>query len=279
MVTPTDLAATARELYAGPREAFVRARNELAKAARAAGHAELAGAIAALVKPSATAWAVDRVLLLGPERIDALFEAAAELRAAIASGGGPHAIATPKARHREALAAATAVAVAELGDVSPANRRRIHMTLEALGALGRWPAPGPGCLAEDLDPPGFEATGGMPLLAAPEVVHDTVSANDAALVAERARARDRLREAARHADVCLVAHDELEAALRERVTTREAAASALARARIEHDAAVAAEAAVARDLEQRTTELAAAKTALFAAQAALNELAGLGDDA
>lgn len=272
MPSPTDLASSARELYAGPREAFVRTRKELAKAARAAGQTVLADAIAALPKPSATAWAVDRVAALHPERIAALFEAAAELRVAIASGGGPHAVATPKARHRDALAAATAAAVAVLGEASPAIRRRMHMTLEALGALGRWPPPGPGCLAEDLDPPGFEASGALPQLDPPPPVHDTVSANDAALAAERARARYRLREAARHADVVHAAHDELEAALRDRVAAREHAASALARARIEHHAAVAAEAAVARDLDQRATELAAAKAALQAAQIAVDDL-------
>lgn len=277
MATPTDLATSARELYAGPREGFVRARNDLVKAARTAGQPDTAAALAALTKPNATAWAVDRVLLRAPERIDELFDAAAELRAVIAAGGGPNAIAAPKARHRDALAAATAVALGELGDVSPAVRRRIHMTLEALGALGRWPPPGPGCLCDDLDPPGFEATGGMPELAPRETVHGVVGANDAAIVAERARARDRLREAARHADICVTAHDELEAALRDRVATRELAAAAFARARIEHDAALAAEAAVTRDFEQRTAELAAAKTALGAARAALDEL-GMGDE-
>lgn len=273
MSPPADLESAAAALFAGPREAFVAERNSRAKQAKAAGDAGLAARIAALAKPSATAWAIDRVWWTTPERLHALFDAAAELRAALLAGVGTHGADAVRAQHRQALAAATSAALGHLPATagSPATRRRIATTLEALAALGRWPPPGPGCLSEDLDPPGFEAHGGLPEVT-PSTSEPGAPGESGANDSHRARLEEAtaaVRIAAARLAVCREQHDALVAAHRGAVAVLEQAAAALARARVEHDACAAAEAACARDLEQRREELDGASEAHAAASAAL----------
>ena len=276
MSPPPDLESAAAALFAGPREAFVAERNARAKQARSAGDAGLATRIAALVKPTATAWAIDRVWWTAPERLHALFDAAAELRAALLAGLGTHGADAVRARHRQALAAATAAALGHLPTTagSPATRRRIATTLEALAALGRWPPPGPGCLGEDLDPPGFEAHGGLPEVT-PSASEPGAPAEAGANDSQRARVEQTaaaVRIAAARLAVCREQHDALVAAHRGALALLEQAAAALSRAQVEHETCAAAEVACARDLEQRKGELEAASDAHAAASAALEAL-------
>ncbi len=276
MSPPPDLESAAAALFAGPREAFIAARNGLAKQAKAAGDAGLAARITALAKPSATAWAIDRVWWTTPERVEVLFDAAAELRAALLAGVGTHGADAVRTRHRQALAAATVAALGHLPGTAatPATRRRISTTLEALAALGRWPPPGPGCLGEDLDPPGFEAHGGLPEVT-PSSSEPGAPGEAGANDSDRARVEQAIaaaRVAAARLAVCREQHDALVAAHQAAILRLDEAAAALSRARVEHDACAAAELACARDLEQRKGELEDASDAHAAASAALDAL-------
>jgi hypothetical protein len=272
MSAPADLESAAALVFAGSREDFIATRNRLAKAAKTAGDAALAGRITALAKPNQTAWAVDRVWWDAPELVRELFAAATELRATLASGAGPQTAEPARTRHRKAALAATQRAIEALGgNVGIPVRRRITTTLEALGALGRWPPPGPGCLSEDLDPPGFDATGAMPELGSAAFVPEAV-ANDggAAIVA----AETTVRLATARLETCRRQHDALVSAQRDANLRVEEAEAALARARLQHEACVDAAAATARDLDQRRAELEEAALAHAEASAALAALRG-----
>lgn len=269
MSAPADLESTAAEVYAAPRDQFIATRNRLAKAAKTAGNAALAGRIAALGKPSQTAWAVDRVWWDAPDLIRELFAAAAELREVLAGGAGPQTAEPSRTRHRKATLAATTHATDVLGgDVSIATRRHIATTVEALGALGRWPEPGPGCLNEDLDPPGFDSFGAIPELGAATAVPEA-GANDSASAIVLAETTVRI--ATVRLETCRQQHDALVAAQREADARVEEAEAALARAGSHRDACVVAAAATARDLDQRRAELEEAALAHAEASAALAE--------
>ena len=71
-------------LYELPLGEFVAARNALAKAAKAAGDREGAAAVAALKKPSVTAWALNQVARAHPAEVEALVAAVDALRDASA---------------------------------------------------------------------------------------------------------------------------------------------------------------------------------------------------
>lgn len=271
MPAPADLETAAATLYAGPREDFIATRAQLAKAAKA-GDGELAARIGALGKPSTTAWAVNRVWWEAPEVIRELFAAANDLRVTLAGGGGPHGTEPVRARHRKAALAATTRATQALpGTVSIATRRRIATTIEALGALGRFPTPGPGCLAEDLDPPGFESLGAMPELGHGDAEVQEAGANEGALAA-LSEATSVVRRAAARLDTCRDQHDALLAVHREALARVEEADAALARARLHHEACVTAAQATARDLGQREAELTEATAAHAKAMGVLEAL-------
>jgi hypothetical protein len=74
----------ADELYALPADGFVAARNDRAKAARAAGAREVAAAIAQLAKPSAAAWLANQLARAHPDDVRALVELGAAMREATA---------------------------------------------------------------------------------------------------------------------------------------------------------------------------------------------------
>lgn len=218
MSAANELEAHAGALHAGGLGEFVASRNRLAAQVKAAGDAALAASIKALPKPSATAWAVDQLWWHERATVEGLFETAARLREALVGGAGPQEAARARAQHREQVALAAAHGadrlVAAGHNASIAIRRRLGTTLEALAALGRWPAPGPGCLAEDLDPPGFEALGGMPVMPraeAPEAPSPVANRSDDDELARRIAAADaELRDAAALVDRRTREHDEAE---------------------------------------------------------------------
>ncbi|MDA0185466.1 hypothetical protein OJ997_34485 [Solirubrobacter phytolaccae] len=82
------------DLYALPLEAFIGARDALAKETRKAGDRETAARIAKLPKPTPAAWAANQVAREHPDVIAALLDAGAALRAAqdavLAGGGAEH---------------------------------------------------------------------------------------------------------------------------------------------------------------------------------------------
>ena len=79
----------AAELYALPTEEFVAARDARSKAARAAGDKQLAADIAALRRPTVTAWIVNLLVRDQPELLDTLLALGADLRAAQRDLRGP----------------------------------------------------------------------------------------------------------------------------------------------------------------------------------------------
>jgi hypothetical protein len=75
----------ADDLYALPADEFVAARNDRAKAARAAGAREVAAAIAKLVKPNAAAWLANQLARSHADDVRALVDLGASMRDATAS--------------------------------------------------------------------------------------------------------------------------------------------------------------------------------------------------
>ena len=75
----------ADELYALPADEFVAARNERAKAARAAGAREIAATIAKLAKPNAAAWLANQLARADADEVRALVELGAAMREATAA--------------------------------------------------------------------------------------------------------------------------------------------------------------------------------------------------
>ncbi len=280
MKAPRELEEEAAALYRGPLHGFVAARNARTKALRAAGLRELASAVAALPKPSAAAWACDQLWWSEPACIDELFAAAITLRGALHGAGDAEARRGPTQGYRDAVARATARASAILSksgaNVPVPTQRRITATLEALAAAGAWPEPGPGCLAEDLDPPGFEALGASPLVVGqPSAEHAREpAANTNTDAVEIARAREQLALA----EATAARRDEdLERARTTHVRTADEHAAQRARLdEVERRLAIAeaALAAAAADLNACADAAALARTAVIQAEGKLRALAG-----
>jgi hypothetical protein len=100
----TDLETAVDQLHAVPLEDFVAERKRLAKELRAAGDRESAAELAKLPKPSAPAWALNRVARDEPEALGGWFEAAQALRDASAGANreSGDALRAAMAAHREA---------------------------------------------------------------------------------------------------------------------------------------------------------------------------------
>jgi hypothetical protein len=75
-------------LYGLPPEDFIAARNDLVKAARAAGDVAASAQVKTLRKPTLAAWLANQLVRAVPERIDELTELGAELRDAHLSRDG-----------------------------------------------------------------------------------------------------------------------------------------------------------------------------------------------
>jgi len=92
------------DLYALPLEAFISARDTLAKETRKAGDRDEAARIAKLPKPTPAAWAANQVAREHPDVIAALLDAGAALRAAqdaaLAGGGAENLRAATQAERR-----------------------------------------------------------------------------------------------------------------------------------------------------------------------------------
>ena len=100
----TDLETAVDQLHAVPLEDFVAERKRLAKELRAAGDRESAAELAKLPKPSAPAWALNRVARDEPGALGGWLEAAEALRAASAGADrqSGDALRAAMAAHREA---------------------------------------------------------------------------------------------------------------------------------------------------------------------------------
>jgi hypothetical protein len=189
-------------LYRLPLAEFVAGRDRLARQLRAAGDREAARRVAALRRPSVSAWAANQLAQAAPHAMAELLEVGAALAQAQqdALAGQPGA-----ARRLRSTSAQVRAAISRLSQraetlllraghaASDATLGRLAATLQA-AATGDQPtraALAEGRLAGDLDPAGF----GLPVEAAP-----ADAAPPPAPVADRAGARrDQARLAARRA--------------------------------------------------------------------------------
>jgi DNA repair exonuclease SbcCD ATPase subunit len=273
----------AEELYALPPDAFVAARDELARTLRDRGDRPTAAAVKALRRPTLSVWAANRLSRSEPDRLRAVVDAGAELeeaqRRVLAGEAGA-------GRRLRELTAAARRGVAELVDAgagvlteaghqaSDPVRDRLAATLNAAIATeeGRAALAG-GRLTRDLDPAAFGFGGGPPTPApAPPRPAKAPSARRApARPARRGKAAPEAeeREAAERTAA------EREAAERE-AEEREAARRAVAEAReLERAAAERAEAErrAAEDARGAADEARARAARLEQAAAGLREAA------
>ncbi|MCW5891128.1 MAG: hypothetical protein KIT14_11335 [bacterium] len=139
-------------LYRASLADFVAQRKEGVAALRGAGDAAGAAELAARRRPTLSAWAVNQLYWQARPAFHALLSAAERMR------GGDLAAA---AAHRQAMATLRKRAAGLLGEsghaANEATLRRVTTTLAALAARGGFAPDLPGTLAEDRDPPGFEA--------------------------------------------------------------------------------------------------------------------------
>jgi hypothetical protein len=127
----SDLLADAKaELYQADPDDFMRLRGELATGAREAGETAVAKQIAALRKPTRSAWVVNRLVRADPEVPARLAELAAELRDAGPSmdGGRIRELSAARARLVDEL---TRQALNDLPAPPAAVREEVTATLDA----------------------------------------------------------------------------------------------------------------------------------------------------
>jgi hypothetical protein len=177
-VTSGDLLGEAvEELYSADPEEFTQRRGELAAAARSAGQAATARQIAALRKPTRSAWVINQLARTDPDAVSRLAELGEELRAAERSRDGSNLRELSQARRqliaalvRQALAASgqqgapavlrediTATLAAALADPEVAGQIQLGMLLRPARRSGFGTEQGP---ALALVPPPDTATAG-----------------------------------------------------------------------------------------------------------------------
>ncbi len=160
------------ELFRAPHASFVTERKRLAGELKTAGDRAGSTKLGKINRPPISAWAVNQLWWQEREAFDTLFATAERLRDGDLGG---------TAAHREALTAmrtkASAILTAADHSATEATLRRIQTTLSAIAATGNFDPDPPGALADDRDPPGFEAAG-IPGLAA-SVAAPKAKADDA----------------------------------------------------------------------------------------------------
>jgi hypothetical protein len=129
-----DLESTAAELYGLEPGAFVAARSDAEKRAKAAGDRELAAGIKALSKPTAAAWIANQLVRRHPDEIAALRELGAGLREATATLEGEQLRTLSQQQNRVIAALVTqarALAKAAGHAMSEPTERALETTLRA----------------------------------------------------------------------------------------------------------------------------------------------------
>jgi hypothetical protein len=124
-------------LYAAPLEGFVALRREIAVALKAAGDAAGSKAVAALPKPSRTAWALNQVARRHPGILRAAFEARVAAEAAQKSADGEALRASARAfrdRLADVVHAAEGVARESGAELTVTQGRRISATVQSIAA-------------------------------------------------------------------------------------------------------------------------------------------------
>jgi hypothetical protein len=212
------------DLYRQPLDAFVTARNALAKTLTG----DDAKRVRALVKPTVVPWAVNQVYWQARPTYDKLIKSGERLRAAqIASLEGRRGADVREAgdSHRTALADAVKAAerfAAAAGASPPADA--LMRTFETLSLASEPPEP-PGRLTKPLQPSGFEALAGVTPAARPAAAGGARPFPASARPEERRAAPDKKQtEADRRKERAA------EEAARKREAEIKAAAAAVARA-------------------------------------------------
>jgi hypothetical protein len=123
-------------LYALPLEEFTKARNDLAARLRKAHQDDLAAAVRALKKPTTVAWVANRLARDQPKQVDALLQAAEQLRDAQQRSLGGQAstdeVNEASVAEREAVRALLASARSAFADrATPPLLERLSQTLRA----------------------------------------------------------------------------------------------------------------------------------------------------
>lgn len=143
-----------QELYRVPLPEFIAERKRLAGELKRAGDAAAAKALLARKRPTISVWVVNQLYWHARDAFDAMMQTAEQLRAGDLGASG---------EHREAIAKLRKRATAMLEDAghtpNETTLRRVTTTLAALAATGGFEPDLPGALAEDRNPPGFEAVG------------------------------------------------------------------------------------------------------------------------
>jgi hypothetical protein len=121
------LRAAADELYAADLDAFTERRKVLAAGARAAGEPAAAKQIAALRKPTRSAWVVNRLVRADPSVPERLSTLAGELRAAEKALDGPRIRELSQAR-RELVDALVRQALGTTGEAAPSASLQEEVT-------------------------------------------------------------------------------------------------------------------------------------------------------
>jgi hypothetical protein len=204
-----DLDAALAALYQLPLEQFVATRDQLARRLRAAGDRATARQVAALRRPSVSAWATNQLAHAAPNAIAELLDVGAALRQAqqdalVGQPGAARQLRTATAHLRAAITRlstrAETLLVRSGHAASDATLARLAATLQAAatGDEATRTALAQGRLPGDLDPAGF----GLDLVPAP--AEPAVSANQAPATqvapADQAEARrEQARAAARRA--------------------------------------------------------------------------------
>src|SRR5688572_9738807 len=142
------------ELYQAPLSRFVAERARLASALRAAGDKAGAADLAKRRRPTASAWAVNRLYRRARDAYDDMLAAAARMRDGDLGAASAYRAALVRLRKRAAVELEGAGHRA-----TDATLRRVATTLAALAAAGGFDPDPPGTLAADRDPPGFDAVG------------------------------------------------------------------------------------------------------------------------
>jgi hypothetical protein len=237
------------DLYGLPFDRFVPERTALARALRTSGDRKGAEAVAALRKPSVSAWAVNQLVRTQSRTVAELFAAGDAARRAqtdlLSGQGRGEALRDALTHEREAVGDLIDVARGLLGseghELSPAMLTRVADTLHAaaLGEEARVQVAG-GCLRRDLRHVGLAGMEGAPAAAPRRRVAAQPAKDHSALRKAEGAARRVAERAARAADAARAKRDAaanaLQAAEAELATAEEAAAeaeTALAQARRE----------------------------------------------
>jgi hypothetical protein len=157
-----DLDAEIDALFRRPLSEFTAARNSLAAKLRKEERAIDAARVKSLVKPPASAWAVNQLHWHNPQAIDQLISVAERVRKAqtgrIKNVNLRELLEDKKRRSAELVDQAATILSAAGHAASFDVLRRVSATLESLAVWGKTEGgPRAGRLTADLDPPGFDA--------------------------------------------------------------------------------------------------------------------------